>query len=89
MAPRLAPVRCKQASVILAPTEVYIGLIKAQGAEKRGLGFPNGMCFRKQIGAQFFGWNIRLEVIGKLHRYFYALPDVSKNELEPDAERPQ
>jgi hypothetical protein len=29
--------------------------MKAQGAEKRGFGFPNGMRFREQIGAQFFG----------------------------------
>ena len=27
--------------------------MKAQGAEKRGFGFPNGMRFREQIGGSF------------------------------------
>ena len=56
-----------------------IGLIKAQGAEKRGFGFPNGMRFREQIGTQFLGWNVRLKAIGKLHRGFYVSLDLSKN----------
>ncbi|MBM3225251.1 MAG: hypothetical protein FJZ47_15815 [Candidatus Tectomicrobia bacterium] len=63
-----------------------VGLIKTQGAEKCGFGFPNCMRFREQIGAQFLGWNVRLEAIGKLHRCCYALLDVSKNEPKLDAE---
>jgi hypothetical protein len=64
-----------------------IGLIKAQGVEKRRFAFPNCMRFREQIGAQFLGWNVRLEAIGKLHRCFYILPDLSNDKLEPDAGR--
>ena len=46
----------------------------AQSTEKRGFGLPNCMRFREQIGAQFFGWNVRLAAIGKRHPRFYASP---------------
>ena len=64
--------------------EVRIRLIKAQGAEKRGFGFPNRMCFREQIGMQFVGWNVRLEAIGILHRWFYTPPDLPQEYWMPN-----
>jgi hypothetical protein len=53
--------------------------MKAQGAEKRGFGFLHCMRFREQIGTQVFGWNVRLEAMGKLDHCFYTLPVSSKN----------
>jgi len=64
--------------------EVRIRLIKAKGAEKRGVGFPNRMRFREQIAMQFVGWNVRLEATGKLHRWFYTSPDLPQEYWMPN-----
>jgi hypothetical protein len=71
--------------------QMYVGLIKAQGAEKRGFSFPNCMGFREQVSTQFFGRNVRVEVIGKLHRCFYAFPNFIKKITDrmPNATRPE
>ena len=64
--------------------EVRIRLIEAQGAEKRGFGFPDRMRFREQIGMQFVGWNVRLEAIGKRHRCFYTSPALPQEYCMPN-----